>query len=401
MSPDTGGLEPVRQQVWRQIRAGRPPDRGLVVDVVAGERAVLGAMGSARVADRLAAEVLGAGPLDALLEWPGVTDVAVNGDGSVWVDRGHGMQRVDVPLGDVGARRELAVRLAGSAGRRLDEAAPYCDAVLPGGVRLHAVLPPLVPDGPHLTLRVPATVRRSLDDLQAAGLVDAGGAALLAGLVRARVGFLVTGGTGAGKTTLLAALLGLADPVERLVVVEDVRELAVEHPHVVRLAGRSANVEGAGEVTMVSLVRQALRMRPDRIIVGEVRGAEVRELLAALNTGHEGGCGTVHANSPGDLMARLEALGALAAMAPEAVHAQVASAISAVVQVRRERSRRVVDSVGVVQRGTDGRVGVAVGWARAGPVDPVARRRLEDLTRDAGRTAGAAAVRHAGRHGDP
>jgi pilus assembly protein CpaF len=167
-------------------------------------------------------------------------------------------------------------------------------------------------------------------------------------LVTRRVSFLVSGGTGAGKTTMLAALLGLADPRERILVVEDVRELAVGHPHVVHLEGRSPNVEGVGEVTMVTLLRQALRMRPDRIVVGEVRGAEVRELLAALNTGHEGGAGTVHANAAGDLVARLEALGALAGMSLPAVHAQLASAVSVVVHMRRNGVGRCVDAIGVV-----------------------------------------------------
>ncbi|MEI2827859.1 MAG: ATPase, T2SS/T4P/T4SS family [Dermatophilaceae bacterium] len=161
--------------------------------------------------------------------------------------------------------------------------------------------------------------------------------------------FLVSGGTGAGKTTLLAALVAASDPDDRVLVVEDVRELRVAHPHVVHLEGRLANVEGVGEVTMVALVRQSLRMRPDRIVVGEVRGAEVRELLAALNTGHDGGCGTLHANAAEHVTARLEALGALAGMSLPAVHAQVRSGVQAVLHVRRRSDGvRVLDSVGVV-----------------------------------------------------
>ena len=333
-------------QVWEQIRAGRAPDPDVVAEVARSERAVLGDVGAATVQGRLSAAVLGAGPLEAVLADPAVTDIAVNGDGRVWVDRGAGMEAVPMTLGPVGQRRALAVRLAALAGRRLDDAAAYVDAVLPGGVRLHAILPPLVAEGPHLTLRVPARTPLRFDDLVAAGSVPAGWEGVLRRLVTRRVSFLVSGGTGAGKTTMLAALLGLADPRERILVVEDVRELAVGHPHVVHLEGRSPNVEGVGEVTMVTLLRQALRMRPDRIVVGEVRGAEVRELLAALNTGHEGGAGTVHANAAGDLVARLEALGALAGMSLPAVHAQLASAVSVVVHMRRNGVGRCVDAIG-------------------------------------------------------
>lgn len=361
--------------VWQHIRAGRPPDPLVLAEVAGAGRATLGVGGVARLAAGLAGAVWGAGALEPLLADPQVTDIAVNGDGSVWVDRGAGMEAVPLELGDPAQRRALAVRLAAVAGRRLDEAAPFCDARLPSGVRLHAILPPLVPDGVHLTLRVPARRSFGLTDLVAAGSCSPDRAQLLRSLVLARVSFLVTGGTGAGKTTLLGALLAEADPGERLVVVEDVRELSVAHPHVVRLEGRGPNVEGAGAVSMVELVRQALRMRPDRIVVGEVRGGEVRELLAALNTGHDGGCGTLHANSPGDVLARIEALGALAGLSPAAVHAQVLSAVQAVVHVRRAGRVRQVESISVVRRiGRGARVevvpavhdparGAAPGWS--------------------------------------
>ena len=256
----------------------------------------------------LASRVLGAGPLDPWLAEPGVTDVAVNGDGRIWVDRGRGMELVGERL-DAADARGLAVRLAGIAGRRLDEASPWVDGQLPSGARLHAMLPPLVEGGPHITIRVPPREPVSLSELRYRDMLPPEWEPVLRALVDRRLAFVVSGGTGAGKTTLLAALLGCIDPVERLLVVEDVRELTVDHPHLVRLEARPANVEGAGEVTLTTLVRQALRMRPDRIVVGEVRGAEVRELLAALNTGHEGGCGTVHANAPADVVARFEALG--------------------------------------------------------------------------------------------
>lgn len=368
----------VSSRVWDHIRSGRPPDRPTVEQVAHAERAVLGEQGRQGLTDRMASAVLGAGPLDAYLLEEGVTDVAVNGDGGVWVDRGDGMTRValDLPPPQV---RVLALRLAALAGRRLDEAAAYVDGLLPSGTRLHAILPPLVPDGPHITLRVPARRVRSLPDLVALGMLDAPLADVLARLVRRRISFVVSGGTGAGKTTLLASLLGLCSPDERLVLVEDVRELVVDHPHVVHLEGRAPNVEGAGEVTLQTLVRQALRMRPDRLVVGEVRGAEVREMLAAMNTGHEGGCGTVHANAAADVVARFEALGALAGLSRAAVHAQFASAVQVVVHVRRlDRRLRVVDSVGVVEV-TGGTPRVVEGRSRAGAVDRSARDALTDL----------------------
>ncbi|MFC6421316.1 TadA family conjugal transfer-associated ATPase [Ornithinimicrobium tianjinense] len=296
------------------------------------------------------------GPLAALLEDPLVTDVLVNGDSGVWVDRGRGVEPAPVVLSDDRSVRRLAVRLAGLAGRRLDDASPYVDGLLPGGVRLHAVLPPVVSGGPHVSLRVPRSVAPSLHRLVAWGALDERARTVLESVVAARASFLVTGGTGSGKTTLLAAMLGCVEPAERVVVVEDVRELSVDHPHVVHLQGRSNNVEGRGEVTLTSLVRQSLRMRPDRLVVGEVRGGECRELMAALNTGHRGGCGTVHANAASDVVARMEALGALASMSPDAVHAQLASAVEVVVHVARDDGRRRLTEVAVLERGADGRV---------------------------------------------
>lgn len=340
----------LRDDVWTHIRAGRAPAPELLAQLAGDHRVALGHDGAQRLAHQLQGRLLGAGPLEALLADPLVTDVAVNGDGSVWVDRGSGMLRAPIQLGEPGAVRALAVRLAAVAGRRLDDAAPFCDAVLPSGVRLHAILPPLVADGAHVTLRIPLRHAPDLDRLGQHESGPAGCTQLLRAIVASRVSFVVTGGTGAGKTTLLAAMLSQVPPAERLVTVEDVRELAIAHPHVVRLEGRPPNVEGAGEVPMVTLVRQALRMRPDRIVVGEVRGAEVRELLAALNTGHQGGCGTLHANSADDVVARFEALGALAGLRPQAVHSQLASAVQAVVHVCRLGPTRLVDSISVLDR---------------------------------------------------
>ncbi|WP_347354844.1 TadA family conjugal transfer-associated ATPase [Intrasporangium sp.] len=366
--------------MWDQARAGRHPDRERVVDVAREE---VGALGSARVTasvDELSARVLGAGPLEPWLAEPDVTDAGVNGDGRLWVDRGSGPEWVGIPL-ERAAARSLAVRLAGMAGRRLDDASPWVDGQLPSGARLHAVLPPLVAGGAHITIRVPARRHLSLGDLETSGMVPPALDPVLRGLVEARVAFVVSGGTGAGKTTLLAALLGLVDPRERLLVVEDVRELLIDHPHVVRLEARPPNVEGIGEVTLTTLVRQALRMRPDRIVVGEVRGAEVRELLAALNTGHEGGCGTLHANTAADVVARFEALGVLAGLGPAAVRVQFGAAIAVVLHVCRRGGVRRLGTVGVVDRaGADPVVLPALEWdgsaVRAAAGWPLLRSRL-------------------------
>ncbi len=338
----------VGDALWRQIRAGHDPTRDRVGELAELDSAVLGSGSVRRLRHQLTADVFGAGPLQDLLADSDVTDVLVNGTRGAWVDRGDGLEPASIDVPDAEAVRRLAVRLATLAGRRLDETSPYVDGLLPGGVRLHAVLPPLVDDAAHISLRVPRSTLLRLDDLVASGSLDRAAADLLRALVAAKAAFVVTGGTGSGKTTLLSAMLGEVDHRQRIVVAEDVRELAVDHPHVVRLEGRSPNVEGTGEISLTTLVRQSLRMRPDRLVVGEVRGAEVRELLSALNTGHEGGCGTVHANACADVVARFEALGALAGMPQAAVHAQLASAISVVVHLRRHRDRRQVDEIGIL-----------------------------------------------------
>ena len=306
---------------------------------VLGDRVVLD------VADHVQSWLARAGPLQPLLDDPAVTDVLVNGPSAVWFDRGDGLQRAGIDLRDEPSVRSLAQRLAVAAGRRLDDAAPWVDARLPDGTRLHAVLSPVATSGTCISLRVPPRRPFDLDDLVAAGSVDEDGSRLLQELVEARLSFLVTGGTGAGKTTLLSCLLGLVPDNERLVLVEDTGELAPAHQHVVRLEARPDNVEGRGGVSLRDLVRQSLRMRPDRLVVGEVRGAEVVELLAALNTGHEGGCGTIHANAPRDVVARVEALALAAGMTRAAVHSQLAAGLDAVIHVdRRADATRWVDA---------------------------------------------------------
>jgi pilus assembly protein CpaF len=326
-----------------------------------------------RLADRGLDQLAGAGALTPLLADPAVTDVLVNAD-EVWVDRGSGLVRTGLRVGTPDQVRRLAQRLASAAGRRLDEGCPFVDARLPDGTRLHAVLPPIAHAGPYLSLRTFRLRGFSLGELVAAGTVTAGGAGLLAAIVAARLAYLVTGGTGAGKTTVLSTLLGLVPRDERVVLVEDAAELRPDHPHVVALQARPSNVEGAGEVGLRTLVRQALRMRPDRLVIGECRGAEVIDLLAALNTGHEGGAGTLHANAPRDVPARLEALGLLGGVSREALHAQLAAALQVVVHLRRTPSRdRVVEQVCLlVPDGGRRMVTVAPAWHRTSGSGPAA-----------------------------
>jgi pilus assembly protein CpaF len=244
------------------------------------------------------------------------------------------------------------------------------DARLPGGIRLHAVIPPLAPDGTHVSLRLLRQEHLDLPGFAGCGSLPPAWIPVLEAVISRRAAYLISGGTGAGKTTLLAALLSRVPADERIVLVEDVSELLPRHPHVVRLEARHANVEGRGAVTLEDLVRQALRMRPDRLVVGECRGAEVRDLLAALNTGHAGGCGTVHANAAVDVLARLAALGSLAGMGPDAVAAQAAAALDLVIHLRRARDggRRVVEIAVLTGRGRDDlRVTTAL---LADPIDP-------------------------------
>ncbi|MEV4113504.1 TadA family conjugal transfer-associated ATPase [Nonomuraea sp. NPDC049695] len=340
----------------RLARAGVEPSAAQVAVALRAEKSVYGDAEILAVARALCADLIGAGPLEPLLARPDVTDVLVNGPREVWIDDGGGLRRTQVTFTDDGAVRRLAQRLAAAAGRRLDDASPYVDARLAGGVRLHAVLPPVASGGTCVSLRLPPRRTFTLEDLVSAGTVTPSAVPVLTAMVTARLAFLVTGGTGTGKTTLLSALLSLADPAERLLLVEDSAELRPVHPHVVRLETRPANLEGAGGVGLRDLVRQALRMRPDRLVVGEVRGSEVVDLLAALNTGHEGGCGTLHANTAADVPPRLEALGCAAGLTREAVHSQLAAALDAVIHLTRDRpdGRRRVAEICLLSRTSTG-----------------------------------------------
>lgn len=350
--PEPALAESVRE---RLVRSGSPPGRIALAAAVRAESALDGDRGLLDRVEAVESALVGLGPLQALADDPEVSDVLVNDADQVWVERAGRLERASVAFADREAIRRLAQRLASGAGRRLDDAQPWVDARLPGGVRLHAVLPPLAPDGPLLSLRLPRRAGFTLDELVEADLCSAGVADVLVALVRSRRSYLVTGGTGSGKTTLLSTLLGHCRPGERLVLVEDLAELRPDHDHVVRLESRPPNVEGAGEVRLQQLVRQALRMRPDRLVVGEVRGAEVVDLLAALNTGHQGGSGTVHADRPEAVPARIEALATAAGLSRAAAHSQLLAGVDVIVHLGRAGDgRRRIEALALLMAASDG-----------------------------------------------
>lgn len=389
--------------------AGATPGRDVVAAAVrdlsdggrSGPRAGSGARSSSRTGSASTSAVLGvreartqvadavadiagtSAALRRLWEDPEVTDVLVNGPTQVWVDRGRGLERATglAESGGLGDVRALATRLAAAAGQRLDDAAPIADGRLPDGTRLHAVLAPVSAGGACLSLRRHRALALGLTHWRAGGGFGPRGEQVLRALVAARANVLISGGTGSGKTTLLAALLAEAPANERLVCIEETRELAPDHPHVVHLQARAANVQGAGAVDLAHLVRAAMRMRPDRLVLGECRGSEVREVLMALNTGHDGGMATVHANSATEIPARLVALGSLAGLGAETVAAQAVSAFDAVIHVSRVPGRRVVSQIAVLdrvdgalvarlamRRGADGDLETGPSW------EPLARR---------------------------
>ncbi len=309
-----------------------------------------GAFGSAGDSERDSHGAVGRGAAFGVLEpfvsEGGVSDVFVNPDGTVWCDRGRGAERAEGIRIPAGEARDLAVRLIALGGRHVDEATPCVDVRLGGGARVHVVLPPVATGGAAISIRVQRERPIGFDELVADSFFSVVPAERALELVQRRANLLITGAGGSGKTTLLGALLATAPTGERIVVLEDVAELRISHPHVVALEARQPNLDGAGALGLDRLVREALRMRPDRLVVGECRGAEVRELLAALNTGHDGGAGTLHANSLADVPARLEALGALAGLSADALARQAVSAFDAVLHVERAGSGRRLAALG-------------------------------------------------------
>ncbi|WP_426979245.1 TadA family conjugal transfer-associated ATPase [Pseudarthrobacter sp. O4] len=339
-------LESVRESVMSETGPVTP---SRVAAAVQATGRLLGTAGALAAVESISAELSGLGPLQALVRDPAVTDVFVNGPDAVWLDRGNGLEKAPVVFSGEPQIRALAARLVAAGGRRLDDGSPCVDVRLDGGYRVHAVLPPISTTGTLLSVRIRGDKVFTMLELRRNGMFGPLVQTVLERIIDRRLGFLISGATGSGKTTLLATLLGLCHPAERLVLIEDASELNPVHPHVVSLESRHGNLEGSGVVDLGELVRQALRMRPDRLVVGECRGAEVRELLTAMNTGHTGGGGTIHANTAAAVPARLTALGALAGMGQDAVRLQVASALDAVVHVGRAGNRRFVACVGLLE----------------------------------------------------
>jgi pilus assembly protein CpaF len=355
-------VEHLRARAVREARAGgariTPEDLGAIVeDLLDEERRVLPARDRERVVQAVLDEALGLGPLEAVMRDPAVTEVMVCGPSRVFVERAGRIEPSPARFHDAAHLLHVIDRILAPLGRRVDEASPMVDARLPDGSRVNAVIPPLALDGPALTIRRFAATPLAGDDLVALGTLDADMLRLLRDAVRARRNVLVTGGTGSGKTTTLAALAAFVPPGERVVTIEDAAELRIGLPHVVRLESRPPSLEGAGAVTIRALVRNALRMRPDRIIVGEVRGGEALDMLQAMSTGHEGSLSTLHASSPADALRRLQTLALMGDLdlPYRAVADQVGSALHLVVHQARlaDGARRIVE-IAAVDPGPDG-----------------------------------------------
>jgi pilus assembly protein CpaF len=339
--------------------------RTAVAAALAGEGVVLPPDRLAPLVRRIADHVAGLGPLEALLRQPGVTDVMANGPAEVWVERDGVLERTDVAFPDADALLAAVRRVVAAQGGRLDRSRPFVDARLPDGSRLHAVGPPIVAGGPVVTLRRFDARLIGWDRLVATGTVPPPAAGLLRQAVDRRAAIVVCGRTGTGKTTLLQRLVSDVDPGDRVVLIEDAPELRPSTPHLVRLETRPPTVEGVGQVDVALLVRQALRMRPDRIVVGEVRGVEVADVLQALITGHEGCMTTVHASSAAEAMIRLEGMALLAGLPLAAARAQLASAVDVVVALDRgPDGRRGVVEVATVHGSGDGRPTARTAWQR-------------------------------------
>ncbi|MCH6469058.1 TadA family conjugal transfer-associated ATPase [Sinomonas terrae] len=364
---DSKLLDEVRERV---LAVPGPVTPARIAAAVHESGRLLGTAGTLAAVELISAELSGLGPLQKLAKDPAVTDILVNGPDDVWLDRGRGLEPAPVSFPSEEAVRALAVRLVASGGRRLDDSSPCVDVRIAGGYRVHAVLPPISTGTTLLSVRIRRHQAFDLPELEHAGTILPEQRSVLESMATSGLSYLVSGGTGTGKTTLLSTLLGLAAPTERIVLVEDASELNPEHPHVVGLEARHGNVEGSGKVDLAELVRQALRMRPDRLVVGECRGSEVRELLAALNTGHSG-AGTVHANSAEAVAARLVALGALAGLSSEAMTLQAANALSVVLHLERRDGQRRLATIAAVSENA-GRLVVAPALTRAPEADRLA-----------------------------
>ena len=309
----------------------------LVARIVDDERIVLNQGERHRLVLDIQHEMLGFGPLEPLLADPGVSDILVNTHSQVYVERTGRLELTGISFHDNAHLMKIIEKIVSRVGRRVDESSPMVDARLPDGSRVNAIIPPLAVDGPILSIRRFAAQPLSIERLLEFKSMTPPMAEVLKALGQARLNILISGGTGSGKTTLLNVLSGFIPPTERIVTIEDAAELQLRQPHVVRLETRPPNIEGRGEVTQRALVRNALRMRPDRIILGEVRGAEAIDMLQAMNTGHEGSFATIHANSPRDALGRLENMVGMAGanLTPRTIRQQICAAVSVVMQLSR------------------------------------------------------------------
>jgi len=292
----------------------------------------------------------GLGILESLLANSNITDILVNGHKEVWIDQGQGLEQTKLTFLDEESVRSLAQKLALSTGRRLDQSQPYVDAQLTKKIRLHAVLNPIASPGTIISLRIHRPQTMSLSELVLIETLTTNQKDFLTKIIRNKKSFVVCGGTGTGKTTLLNSLLSNVEKSQRILIIEDSRELNPQHPHVISLEGRPANIEGMGLITLKDLIKQSLRMRADRLIIGEVRGAEVIDWLGALNTGHTGSAGTIHANSIHEVIIRFESLGFMAGLSKEAIHSQLRTALEYVIHVERNsQGKRQVTAIGEFQ----------------------------------------------------
>ncbi|WEX90764.1 CpaF family protein [Sinorhizobium garamanticum] len=317
----------------------------IVNDIVAAKKAGISMAEQNDLLGDICNDILGYGPLEPLLARDDIADIMVNGANHVFIEVGGKVQETDIRFRDNEQLLNICQRIVSQVGRRVDESSPICDARLADGSRVNVIAPPLAIDGPSLTIRKFKKEKLKLDQLVRFGSISPEGAEILKIIGRVRCNVLISGGTGSGKTTLLNCLTGYIDPGERIITCEDAAELQLQQPHVVRLETRPPNIEGQGEITMRALVKNCLRMRPERIIVGEVRGPEAFDLLQAMNTGHDGSMGTLHANSPREAISRIEAMITMGggSLPAKAIREMLVSSVDVIVQAARLRdgSRRI------------------------------------------------------------
>lgn len=360
LRPLTAGEREGKEQIYQRLlkvmdlsligeledRDARHQIRQICERLMSEQQLPLSLVSRQRIVRRIEDEVLGLGPLEPLLADKSISDILVNGSGQVYVERHGRLELTDVRFNNDAHLMNIIDRIVSAVGRRVDESSPMVDARLNDGSRVNAIIPPLAIDGPSLSIRRFAADMLTVDDLVGLGSLTRPLADIMSAIVRARLNVLVSGGTGAGKTTLLNVLSGFIPSTERIVTIEDSAELQLRQPHVVRLETRPPNIEGRGAVTQRDLVRNSLRMRPDRIVIGEVRGGEALDMLQAMNTGHDGSLTTIHANSPRDALGRIENMVAMTGITfpARALRAQIASAIDIIIQIERHEDgrRRVV-----------------------------------------------------------